>query len=196
MKAEGETPYEPHILLRLETIKNLKTRDAIITAFAEKDRTGVLAGQTIAWPDFNNIVKPLLPLLGKTQAHIQDEDETSRQDAERFTADEKKQIHDSEIMLGRFQARFKLCETAEDLRQISKEITPELKKRMTSSDVASLRESYLEAELLLKGQHKAPEPPHETKAPEVATQGQGEGEVPPEGGTDDQGPGTFGEERC
>src|SRR3990172_1928893 len=47
MKAEGETPYEPHILIRMESIKNPATNKATITAFVEKDRTGVLALQTI-----------------------------------------------------------------------------------------------------------------------------------------------------
>jgi hypothetical protein len=135
MKAEGETPYEPHILLRMEAIKNPKTREAVITAFAEKDRTGVLAGQTIAWPTFEN---------------IPDDEETSRQDAEALSDAEKKQIQESEKMLGQFKARFALCETPEALKEIGKELTPELKKKMTGNDVAELREAYLEAEKKLR----------------------------------------------
>src|SRR5260221_508225 len=42
MKAEGETPYEPHILIRMEALKPKKTNEvATIIAYAEKDRTGV-----------------------------------------------------------------------------------------------------------------------------------------------------------
>ncbi len=150
MKAEGETPYEPHILFRMETMKNIKSKEATITAFAEKDRTGVLAGQTIAWPTFDNIVKPLLHLLGGIQAHIPDDEETSRQDAESLTESEKRRIQESGAMLGKYQARFKLCETLDDLKTIGKELTPEIKREMTASDVADLRESYLEAEKILK----------------------------------------------
>jgi len=150
MKAEGETPYEPHILIRMETIKNPKTHEAVITAFAEKDRTGVLAGQTISWPNFERIIKPLLPLLGQTQAIIPPEDETSRQDAETLSEAEKNRIIQSEKVLAKFKARFALCETLDALKEISKEITPDLKKSMTSGDVADLRESYLEAEKNLK----------------------------------------------
>jgi hypothetical protein len=47
MKAEGETPYEPHILIRMEAIKPKKTNEiATIIAYAEKDRTGVLSGRS------------------------------------------------------------------------------------------------------------------------------------------------------
>lgn len=40
------------------------------TAIVEKDRTGVLTGQTIPWPSFENLAKPLLGLLGTTQAAL------------------------------------------------------------------------------------------------------------------------------
>jgi len=96
MKAEGETPYEPHILIRMESVKNAKDRSATITAFAEKDRTGVLAGRTIEWPGFDNVIKPILSLLGDTQAKIESEDETSAKDAERLSEEEKHRIQESE----------------------------------------------------------------------------------------------------
>lgn len=150
MKAEGETPYEPHILLRMESVKNPKEKSATITAFAEKDRTGVLAGKVIEWPGFDNIIKPILPLLGDTQAKIESEDETSAKDAERLSEEEKHRIQESEKTLGKFQSRFKLCETLDELKKVGSEITPELKKTMTQSDVADLRDAYLEAEAKLK----------------------------------------------
>jgi hypothetical protein len=51
MKAEGETAYEPHILIRMEAIKPKKTNElAQIVAYAEKDRTGVLAGDRSSIP--------------------------------------------------------------------------------------------------------------------------------------------------
>ena len=150
MKAEGETPYEPHILIRMEGVKDSKSRTTTITAYAEKDRTGILAGQVIDWPTFDNIVKPILSLLGDTQAYIQSDDETSAQDAEKLTEAEKAKIQESEALLGKFQARFKLCDSLDDLKEIGKEITPELKKKMTSQDVADLRSAYLEAEGALK----------------------------------------------
>lgn len=150
MKAEGETPYEPHILLHMESVKNGKDRTVTVTAFAEKDRTGVLAGQVISWPSFDNVIKPLLPLLGDTQAKIESDEETSAKDAERLSEEEIHRIQESEKTLARFQSRFKLCDTLEELKAIGAEITPDLKKTLTSSDVSELRESYLEAEGKLK----------------------------------------------
>jgi hypothetical protein len=55
MKAEGETAYEPHILIRMEAIKPKKTNElAQIVAYAEKDRTGVLAGRSFVNPTFDS----------------------------------------------------------------------------------------------------------------------------------------------
>lgn len=146
MKAEGETPHEPDFLLHMEAIKNPKQKVAMITAFAEKDRSGVLAGRVIEWPDFNNIAAPLLGLLGKSQGHIADQDETTVVDAETLAEEEKNRIQESAAILEKMKARFVMCETLEALKEIGKEITPELKKRMLPSDVTDLRENYLEAE--------------------------------------------------
>jgi hypothetical protein len=156
MKAEGETPYEPHILIRMESTKTPKGRESVITAFAEKDRTGVLAGQTITWPNFDNICKPILALLGGTQAKIQDDEEVGRIDAERLSEEEKKRIEESAKLLEKFKARFIMCEGLEQLKQIGKEITSDLKKRMTTTDVADLRAAYLEAEKILPAHDREP----------------------------------------
>jgi hypothetical protein len=149
MKAEGETPYEPHILIRMEAEKS-KNGNAVITAFAEKDRTGILAGKTIQYPSFDTIVKPLLGLLGKHQAQVEDADETAARDAEKLSAGDDAKEKDGDLILRKFTARMILCETYEQLQTLGKEITPALKKQMTTSQVAELRAKYLEAESKLK----------------------------------------------
>lgn len=151
MKAEGETPYEPHILIRMEAIKNSKTREATITAFAEKDRTGILAGKTIMWPDFNNIVKPLLVALGDKQAVIASDDEVGQQDAEKLQEQEKAKQQWSADQLTFYKAKIALCQTLADLKTLGKDWTPEWKKQMVTSDISDLRDVYLEAEKKLKG---------------------------------------------
>jgi hypothetical protein len=151
MKAEGETPYEPHILIRMEAIKKPKEKQAIITAFAEKDRTGVLSGKLITWPNFDNMIKPLLPYIkADHQAQMPDQDEVGNQDAEVLQAQENQKIKESERLLGEFKARMTLCKTYADLQAIGKELTPETKKGMMSADVAALREVYLDMEEKLK----------------------------------------------
>src|SRR5947209_8382924 len=54
MRAEGETAYEPHICLKMQPERTEKqgkrvvvSREQVVTAFAEKDRTGVLSGRVI-----------------------------------------------------------------------------------------------------------------------------------------------------
>jgi hypothetical protein len=83
MKVEGETAYEPHMCLRMSVIQdNANTAKSTYMLHGEKDRTGVLAGRVIPNPTFDSIIKPLLPLLGNTQAPAEDEDERLAKDAE------------------------------------------------------------------------------------------------------------------
>jgi len=145
MKAEGETAYEPHICLRMEALKNPKTKSAIVSAFAEKDRTGVLSGKTIEWPCFDNIAKPLLGLLGETQAQVMSDDEAAAHDAEELNKAAREKLVSSRKTLEKFQARINLAESKEEVEAIGKQITPDVKKEMLKEDVAALREYYLAA---------------------------------------------------
>lgn len=146
MKAEGETPYEPHILLRMEAVKPKKTNEAAtIYAYAEKDRTGVLSGRSFASPTFDSLCRPILGLLGGTQANMASSDETAAVDAERIAADDAEKVKTSAELLRTLQAKIALADT-KTLKSIGKEITPALKARMFPADVATLRESYLARE--------------------------------------------------
>ncbi len=82
MRAEGETAYEPHICLRMESrINPANTTESVNVCYVEKDRTGVLSGKSIVNPSFTTI-QPLLPLLGEIQAPTENEDERVGKDAE------------------------------------------------------------------------------------------------------------------
>lgn len=146
MKAEGETAYEPHILIRMEAVRNPKTWETTITALPEKDRTGILSGKVIPNPTFDNLVKPMLYLLGDTQARIEDDEVTAQADAEKIAEQDAEKAHESAALLKKFNARLVQCETLEEIRAIGKEITTEVKSKMTTADVAELRERYLDAE--------------------------------------------------
>ena len=145
MKAEGETAYEPHILLRMEAVRQ-KDGSAIPTAFAEKDRTGILQGRTFASPTFDACIKPLIPLLGATQAQTATEDETAAKDGERLAEIEEAKAKASAETLRTMSAKIALASTAADLKTIKAEITPELKKSMTTADVDALRTAYIQRE--------------------------------------------------
>jgi hypothetical protein len=150
MKAEGETAYEPHILLRMEATLDTKLGISYNTAFAEKDRTGILSGKTIHKPGYDTLIKPLLGLLGATQAKVETTEDVGTRDAEVFDEQEMKREENSKLTLEEFTARITLTKSMDDLKAISKEITPELKRGMISQHVSELREKYLEAEKRFK----------------------------------------------
>lgn len=156
MKAEGETPYEPHILIRMEAIKPKKTMElAQIVAYAEKDRTGVLAGRSFINPTFDSLVKPLLGLLGDTQAKIATGDETAAKDAEQIADDDRERGEKSTALLKEWSAKITLAATADDLKKVGKLITPQLKSQMLAADVAALRETYQARERELPAERAA-----------------------------------------
>lgn len=143
MKAEGETAYEPHILIRMEAVKPRKSHElATIYAYAEKDRTGVLAGRSFANPTFDSLIKPLLGLLGDTQAKIATSDENAAKDAESLADDERARTEKSGQLLKEWTAKITLAADHDALKALGKEITPALKAQMLTADVASLREAY------------------------------------------------------
>jgi hypothetical protein len=143
MKAEGETPYEPHILIRMASQKPTKTNEvAQIIAYAEKDRTGVLAGRSFINPTFDSLCAPLLPLLGDVQAKMDSADQAAAKDAETLVDQERQRGETSTKLLREWSAKVQLANDAKALKEVGKGITAALKSQMLPSDVASLRETY------------------------------------------------------
>ena len=69
MKAEGETPYEPHILGRMVPDRD-KKGGYIYKVFFEKDRSGILSGKEYESPSFE-IIRPVVSYLsGESQGAI------------------------------------------------------------------------------------------------------------------------------
>ena len=143
MKAEGETPYEPHILIRMEVIKPKHTNEvAKVVAYAEKDRTGVLAGRSFVNPTFESLCKPLLGLLGAKQAKVETVEETGTKDAEAIAAADALRETLSKELLREWSAKIQLAKDHAALKDLGKQITPELKAQMVPQDVGALREAY------------------------------------------------------
>ena len=165
MKAEGETAYEPHVLIRMEGVKTKKgTTD--IHAYIEKDRTGVLAGKTIVNPTFASLGKPLLPLLGGTQARLPDEDETAsvrcRNDSARMDREKERFSH---ALLVKLSAELSLASSVRDLEERSSRlVTTDAKRKMLPAHVAELREHFAECRQKLGGT-QAEVPPAPQAAP-------------------------------
>jgi AAA domain len=144
MKAEGETPYEPHILLRMEAVKPRKTNTlATIVAYAEKDRTGVLSGRSFTNPTFDSLCVPLLGLLGGSQAQIKSDAEVANADAEAIERDEHNFAANSAELMRTFCARIDLVTSAAALKVIGDGITPKIKAKMLPDHLAVVRQKYL-----------------------------------------------------
>lgn len=149
MRAEGETAYEPHLLLRLEVIKPEKRKgqplsEVMHVAHVEKDRTGMLP-KIIEWPTFANVARPLLGLLGKTQAKLAGDEETAAIDADALLKQEQAKIRESADLLREFRAKLDLCKTKKDAEEIGKQIDSAVKAKMLPNDLNALRTAYLEA---------------------------------------------------
>jgi hypothetical protein len=127
----------------MEAIKPKSTNQmATIIAYAEKDRTGVLAGRSFASPTFQTICAPLLGLLGHTQAQIKTSDEVANDDAEAIEQADHAMKTASEELARTFAARIELADTAAALKKIGDGITPQIKAKMLPADLASVREKY------------------------------------------------------
>jgi AAA domain len=142
MRAEGETAYEPDVLVRLEAHKATKKALAIPVAHIEKDRTGVLAGQSIPSPTFGSLARPLLGLLGTKQAAMQSDDEVGVQDAEALARQETERGRRSAELTGEYTGRFALAETVATLQRIGGELKPAVKTQLTSKDLERVRRAY------------------------------------------------------
>ena len=142
MRAEGETAYEPDVLLRLEAHRPAKNKPTIPVAHVEKDRTGVLSGQTIAWPTYDNVAKPLLGLLGTTQAVAPTDDEVGQQDAEVLARQETERAHRSAELAALCTTRFGQADGIAELERVTKELTPRVKAKMEGKDLARVRRAY------------------------------------------------------
>ena len=150
MRAEGETQYEPDILIRLESYKAGRKKNAVPVAQVEKDRTGILAGQSIEWPTFDNIARPLLGLLGMEQVAIPSDDEVGIQDADALARQERERELQSAELAEQYTARFTLAESVAELEKIGKELTPAVKKQFMPVDLERVRSAYADRLAKLK----------------------------------------------
>ena len=141
MRAEGETPYEPHLCARME-VKRMGD-DSACAMYVEKDRTGVLQGRTFVNPNFATIA-PLLPLLGDVQAAAEDEDERVANDAELHEQQETKAVakeEKSSALLAGLAAKAAAATTLEALGAGRAEAT-KVKRSLTREHVEALRSVF------------------------------------------------------
>jgi hypothetical protein len=81
MKAEGESPHEPHVLGRMSP-ERLADGAFKIRVFFEKDRSGILTGRTFDWPNFSTIEPVVGHLRGGVQGKLGTPEESAERDME------------------------------------------------------------------------------------------------------------------
>jgi AAA domain len=156
LRAEGETGYEPDVLVRLESHKANRKAPATILAHVEKDRTGVLAGATIEWPTFDKLAKPLLGLLGSKQAAVPSDDEVAMKDVDALERQEEDRRQRSAEMAADYAARIAEANTADELRHVGQKLTLEVKSQLTPADLERVRQIYGKRQTALKATPRAP----------------------------------------
>lgn len=149
MRAEPETIYEPHVLVRMEHVKPTKTRQGGHVAYVEKDRSGILSGMSIMNPTYETLVEPLMKALGGQQAVIPTLDEVGIEDAERLSQQEYSREKESNELMARFQLEFKTARDKKALLSAGKKLTPEIKTKMLPKHVVKLQETYREMQEIL-----------------------------------------------
>lgn len=80
MKAEGETPHEPHVLSRMRPERD-ENGGYIIKMFFEKDRSGILGGRTYSWPNYATIEPVVHYLSGGQQGQLGNPEDYAERDA-------------------------------------------------------------------------------------------------------------------
>jgi hypothetical protein len=89
LKAEGETPHEPHLLGHMCPERDEKG-GYIIKIFFEKDRSGVLTGKEFRWPTYETIAPVINYLCGGDQGKIGTQEEAAERDISAQEAEEEK----------------------------------------------------------------------------------------------------------
>ena len=149
MRAEGETPYEPHICCRMESRQSTSdSSKSTYFAIYEKDRTGLLAGRTFPNPSFKTI-ECILPLLNsESQAQSENPADVVAKDSSLLDkeqeAKEKKSI---EIL----KACQELVDGSSDMKALGDVIEQcKTKKRyMVTKDESALRKSITDKTAIL-----------------------------------------------
>jgi len=144
MRCEGETPYEFNLTIRMEAKKSESdSSKSTYMAIVEKDRSGILAGRTIAIPSYKTI-EPIMVLLNGHHVVSEEPEETALRDSELFERQAEKKKEKSEKsrqLFNDFNSKIIGCESLDVLAEIANEIKKQ-KRYMQGEHTDSLGEVY------------------------------------------------------
>lgn len=138
IKAEGETGYEPNILINMKQQRYTDVTDGVergdIVAYFEKDRSGLYTGKSIKYPTFKTI-EPLVNLLnGDEQRHIDSTDEQIEKDSSLIDSKRLEKEKVSKELRVEYAAKLSKSATLDELIAVWKEINGTPKKKMYKDD--------------------------------------------------------------
>lgn len=116
MKAEGETPYEPHILGRMMHRDDGSGNINVVSVFFEKDRSGILAGKTIDWPTFATIEPVVSYLTGTRQGSLGTSEQTAEKDAQKQAEVAEKAAKERQALFNQIRDAVQNAKSLEDLK--------------------------------------------------------------------------------
>lgn len=115
MKAEGETPHEPHVLGRMRPERDV-AGGYIVKVFFEKDRSGILTGRTIDWPNYSTIAPVVNYLSGTVQGRLGTEEENAERDAAALETQAQKTNRERETLFTQIRTAITNARTLEELK--------------------------------------------------------------------------------
>jgi hypothetical protein len=145
LKAEGETPHEPHVLGRMCPDRDEKG-GYITKVFFEKDRSGILTGKEFLWPTYETIAPVVGYLCGSEQGRLGTTEEAAERDiSAQQAAQEKVERERKELYM---QIRDSL---------FSAKSIPQLQEawKLTSGKMTRLGERFLTQLQAIKDSRKA-----------------------------------------
>jgi hypothetical protein len=115
LKAEGETPHEPHILGRMCPDRDEKG-GYIIKAFFEKDRSGILTGKEFLWPTYETIAPVVSYLCGGEQGKLGTPEEAAELDIAAQEAAQEKAERERQDLFDQIETALLCAQSTEQLQ--------------------------------------------------------------------------------
>lgn len=115
MKAEGETPHEPHVLGRMRPERD-EEGGYIIKVFFEKDRSGILTGRTLDWPNYATIAPVVNYLTGTQQGKLGTEEENAEKDAAALETQAQKETRERETLFAQIRTALTNAKSLDELK--------------------------------------------------------------------------------
>ena len=115
MKAEGETPYEPHMLARF-CPERTEDGGYLVRVFFEKDRTGIFTGRTINEPNYETFAPMMQYLTGESQAAMGDAESVGLKDGEAAIREKERTESERKALFDQIRGAISSARTADELK--------------------------------------------------------------------------------